>query len=78
MNGAALRAVLRLQGRTLTEGAEVCGISLTTLSGLASGDHGASDKIVRQVADGLGVDDGVLFPELAGFVPRADVEPAVA
>lgn len=67
MNGAALRAVLLLQGKNLTEGAAACSVSLGTLSSLAKGEHGASNKIVRQICDGLGVDDGVLFPTLAGF-----------
>lgn len=51
----------------MTEAADRCGISLTTLSGLANGDHNASDRTIRQICDALEVSDGTLFPELAGF-----------
>lgn len=75
LNGAALRYVLRREGLTMTEAAERCGIALTTLSGLAASDgHGASDKVVRSIVDGLGLDeDALLFPEFAGFRPRERV-----
>lgn len=76
MNGTALRAVCLLKGISMTEAAAMCGIALTTLSGLAAGDHRASDKTIRSIADGLGVADGALFPELAGFVAKDDVEAA--
>lgn len=65
--GAAFRDVLRLKGISMTEAAERCGMSLTTMSGLVNGDHGASDKTIRQICDGLELSDSTLFPELAGF-----------
>lgn len=67
MNGPAFRDVLRLSNRSMSEFAEEHDISLTTLSGLAAGSHGASDKMVATIADGLGVAHATLFPEVSNF-----------
>lgn len=48
----------------MTELASASGIPLTTLSGLAVGDHGASMVTVRKLAQGSGWPGEVLFPEL--------------
>ena len=65
LNRAALTDLMLAKRRTLSETATECGIPLTTLSGLAHGDHRASMKTVRALSDGLGCAAETLFPELA-------------
>lgn len=50
----------------MTVAAERTGIALTTLSGLASGDHRASATVVKQLADALECAAATLFPEVSG------------
>lgn len=64
LDRAALDALLEEKRLSMTEGAEACDMPLKTLSGLANGAR-ASIKTVRAIEAGLGVDAGVLFPELA-------------
>jgi transcriptional regulator with XRE-family HTH domain len=76
LHSGALRYVLRKEGLSMTEAASRCGITLATLSGLAAGHHRASDKVVRSITDGLGLeDDSLLFPGLAGWSHSLDDEP---
>jgi transcriptional regulator with XRE-family HTH domain len=65
LNRAALTDVLALRTISLTEAAQRCGMPLTTLSSLSHGDHRASMRTIRTLADGLGVAPETLFPELA-------------
>lgn len=77
LHAGALRYVLLTKGISMTEAAERCGITLTTLSGLAAGNHRASDKVVRSITDGLGLeDDSLLFPAAAGWQHPRDLETA--
>lgn len=65
LSSKAFADVLRLKRMSMTETSRVSGIPLTTLSGLAGGDHGASMTTVKALAKGLDVDEETLFPELA-------------
>lgn len=65
LNRAALRDVLELKRLTMTEAAAQSGVALTTLSGLAQGDHRASIRTVDALAQGIGCEAETLFPELA-------------
>lgn len=65
LNPHALRDVLALRGWTMTAGAAASGVPLTTLSGLANGDHRAGPRTVKALAEGLGCAPETLFPELA-------------
>lgn len=57
---------------SLTEAAEELGLGLTTLSGLAKGNHGASITTVRMVEGRVGTDiTEALFPEFAGLFANA-------
>lgn len=51
---------------SLSDVAGLAGMKLTTLSGLVNGDHGASMRTVRQLADALNCSPATLFPELLG------------
>jgi transcriptional regulator with XRE-family HTH domain len=61
----ALGDLLAAKRLTMTEVAQLAGLPLTTVSGLAQGDHRASMKTVRQLAEGVGCEAETLFPELA-------------
>lgn len=53
---------------SLTEAAEAFGLPLTSLSGLAKGDHRASMTTVRMIEGRVGTEVvEALFPELGGF-----------
>lgn len=56
--------MLRLARLTMTEAARQAGLPLTTVSGLANGDHRASMKTVRSLSEGLGINAETIFPEL--------------
>lgn len=64
----------------LTETAAVMGLTLPTLSNLAAGVSGASEKTVSQIEDRIGRQaTEALFPELTGrfcAMPDAPVEDA--
>lgn len=65
---------------SLTEAAEELGLGLTTLSGLAKGNHGASITTVRMVEGRVGTEvTHALFPEFEGlFSNAAPFRPAKA
>ena len=67
LNRPALLAYLDARRLSLTDAANACDLPLTTLSGLAAGNHRASPRTVRQIEDGLKVDGAAFFPELAGY-----------
>lgn len=52
-----------------SEVAEESGISPSMLSGLLSGDTGASDRTVASLCGAIGCEPGDLFPECDGFGP---------
>ena len=64
--------LLLLRGWTMTNLAAESGLSLTTISGLAQGDHRASDRTIQAIAGALVCEPSILFPELAGFELRAE------
>lgn len=64
LNRAALTDILAIKVISLTEAASLCGMPLTTLSSLAHGDHRASPRTVRALAEGLNVSAETLFPEM--------------
>lgn len=61
----------------MTTAAERAGIALTTLSGLANGDHGASPTVAHQIANGIACSPEALFPTLTRRFAEVDVEVAV-
>lgn len=64
----ALRLFLASRRLTLTEAAEMFGLSLATLSGLAKRHHRASMTTVRLIEANVGTDVvQALFPELDGI-----------
>lgn len=65
LNRFALDDMLTAKRLTMTEAAARSRVALTTLSGLAQGDHGASIKTVEALAVGIGCSAETLFPELA-------------
>lgn len=70
----ALALFLVARRLTLTEAAELFGLPLTTLSGLAQGNHRASIQTVRQIEDTAGADvAAALFPELGGLYVASGV-----
>lgn len=52
-----------------SEVAEESGISPSMLSGLLSGDTGASDRTVASICAAIGCEPGDLFPECDGYGP---------
>lgn len=77
LNRSALLDILAAKRLSMTEGASLSGIPLTTLSGLAQGDHRASIKTARALADGIGCSIETLFPELSGQFEQAEQTVAV-
>jgi transcriptional regulator with XRE-family HTH domain len=69
LNRPALEAVLTLRHLTMTEGADLAGMTIKTVSNLAAGRR-ASMTTVRRLAEGRAVPPEALFPELAGFEVR--------
>lgn len=69
----ALRDMLEAKRLTMTEAAAQSQLALTTVSGLSQGDHRASMKTVRQLAEGIGCEPETLFPELAFADLREEV-----
>lgn len=65
LNRSALLDILELKRLTMTEAAALSSVALTTLSGLAQGDHRASLRTIEALATGIGVAAETLFPELA-------------
>jgi transcriptional regulator with XRE-family HTH domain len=65
LSRAAFLDLARAKHLSMSEIAALGGMPLTTLSGLVNGDHGASMRTVRKLADGLGCEPETLFPELA-------------
>lgn len=64
LSKSALHDVLELRRITMTEAAGRSGLALSTVSGLAQGDHRASIRTVAALAGGLGCRAETLFPEL--------------
>lgn len=63
----ALTLYMQCHRLSLTETADKFGLNLPTLSGLASGNHGASISTVRQIEERAGTDAAeAIFPELSG------------
>lgn len=67
-----MRALLNLQGLTMTQVAERSGRSLTTISGLMQADHRASAATALAVAEAVGVPAEALFPEIGGKFAEVD------
>jgi transcriptional regulator with XRE-family HTH domain len=65
LNRFALADILTEKRLTMTQAAAHSGVALTTLSGLAQGDHRASLRTVEALASGIGCSAETLFPELA-------------
>ena len=69
MSGVAFRYVVRQkQLGALPTVADDLGVPLSTLSGLIGGTQYASESMVATICNGLGVDEGILFPSLIGFI----------
>lgn len=64
LNRFALDDILTAKRLTMTEAAARSGVALTTLSGLAHGDHRASFRTIEALAQGIGCSAETLFPEL--------------
>jgi hypothetical protein len=71
LNGPVFLDLIKAKGLDLSAAAKKCRdedgkpLPLTTLSGLVNDDHGASIATVRQITDGLNIDEAI-FPELTG------------
>lgn len=72
LNGPVFLDILKAKRIDLSGAARLCKdedgepMPLTTLSGLVNDDHGASIKTVRQICDGLDLNDIGVFAELSG------------
>lgn len=76
----ALSLFLNARRLSLTEAADLFGLSLPVLSNLAAGRHRASIATVREIESAAGTEvASALFPELDGlFVATVTAEVAVA
>lgn len=74
----ALEDLLRINGLSMTEAANRSGVALTTLSGLAAGDHRASIETAHKIAQGIECTPGTLFPELTTRFAVVELAAALA
>lgn len=76
--GERIREFRTLQGMTLPELEEVCGVPFTQISRIENGQRNSSVRILVEIADGLGVQLHELFvpPEMSQVRAKKRAAPA--
>lgn len=74
INGAAVREIRALLGITQPDLAARCGITQPSLSNIERGERNASPKVVRALADQLGVSLDAITTVVPDTDPEAEAE----